>query len=115
MPNEKGETRRELYDRLGEEGIENKDTGEQLVAPELDIPFEGSHLWEWYHDLSNSVARVKDGVCCPIPPSEFIAWKEMNSLEIRSHEYKMLRAMDEAFCAATNVELAEYRERTKPQ
>lgn len=80
----------------------------------MNVPDAGLHLWNWYHDLSRSVRRVRDGVCEPIPPSEFIAWKQATKREVYPHEYEILREMDVVFVSMMNDELEAYRERTKP-
>jgi hypothetical protein len=69
------------------------------------------YLWNWYFDLSGSLRRVCDGICQPIPPSEFLAWKEASDVIVYPHEYAILRAMDRAYCEASNAELADARTR----
>lgn len=61
--------------------------------------------------LSKRVRRVKDGVCEPIPPSEYIAWKQATGNIIYPTEYGVLCAMDDAYCEEMNSELKDYRER----
>jgi len=79
-----------------------------LIVPQL-----GRHLWDWYFDLSDRVRRVRDGVCEPIPPTEFVAWCQATDNIVYPNEYAMLSAMDSAFCAEMNKELNDYNERQK--
>lgn len=71
----------------------------------------GQHVWEWYFDISEALVRIRDGVCIPIPPSEFVAWKEATGTIVHPHEYAILQAMDAAYCNEMNRELADHRER----
>lgn len=61
--------------------------------------------------LSARVRRVRDGTCEPIPPSEFIAWRDATGSIIYPTEYGILAAMDDAYCSEMAVELKDYRER----
>lgn len=73
----------------------------------------GRYLWDWYYDLSESIRRVRDGVCEPIPPSEYIAWLQATGNIVYAHEYAILRAMDDSYCTEMNSELSDYRERER--
>lgn len=99
MPDEKGVSRRERNERFSTD------------SPPLFVPDEGRYLWEWYEQLSSGVRRVEDGVCGPIPWSEYLAWSKVIGHIVRPREYAILRAMDEAFCTEMNKELADFRER----
>lgn len=101
QPNEKGQTRRERNDDFGEN------------SPTWIVPLSGRYLWNWFYELSNSLRRVRDGVCEPIPPSEFLAWKAATRNIVYPGEYDILRAMDAAFCAEMNQELRDFEERRK--
>ena len=100
-PDEKGQTRRERNDQFGE------------PAPPLIVPQSGQYLWEWYFDLTDSIRRIRDGVCEPFPPSEYMAWRHATGNIVYAHEYAILRAMDGAYCTEMNNELADYRERER--
>jgi hypothetical protein len=102
-PDEKGQTRRERNDQFGE------------PSPPLIVPQSGLYLWEWYFDLSDSLRRVRNGICEPFPPTEYIAWRAATGNIVYAHEYAILRAMDGAYCAEMNVELADYRARQKAE
>lgn len=102
MPDEKGRTRRERNTAFGDE-----------YSPEFSIPLIGRYLWDWYFDLSESLTRVRDGICEPIPPSEFIAWKTATGQIVYPSEYDILRAMDVAFCDEMNAEIEASRLRSK--
>lgn len=54
---------------------------------------------------------MRDGVCEPIPPSEFLAWAAATDTVIYPTEYKALRAMDRAYCTEMSKELKDYQER----
>ena len=96
---ENNETRRERNARFGKE------------SPEIVIPESGAYIWEWYQDLSAGVGRISDGVCDPIPWSEFLAWSSVTGAVVFPSEYAILRAMDAVFCEEMNKEFAAYRER----
>lgn len=85
------------------------------ISPAINIPSLGYYLWEWYFDLSDSIRRVRDGVCEPFPPSEFVAWRDASGNIVYPFEYAILRAMDGAYCAETNKELADYRARQEEE
>lgn len=95
---------------MGEEGVTDKETGEILVAPEIEIPEDCEHFWRLYFDVSNSLTRTVDGVCHQIPPSEWLAWSTLTGIKI---DYDVMRMMDDAFTIAMNRELEERRERSK--
>jgi hypothetical protein len=75
------------------------------------VPPAGRYLWDWYFDLSDSLRRVRNGACEPIPPSEFLAWREATGNIVYPSEYAILREMDGAYCDEMNKELSDYQER----
>lgn len=77
------------------------------------MPSSGRYLWDWYFDLATSLRRVRDGICEPIPASEYLAWKRATGEIVYTQEYAILRAMDIAYCDEMNKELADYRARQK--
>lgn len=106
---EDGSTRRELHQRLVDDGSTVVD-----LAPEPRIPLGGEHLWNWYFDLSDRLQRVRDGICSPVPPTEFRAWVQNTGEIVYPSEYAILGSMDVAFCDEMNKELADYRVRQEP-
>lgn len=107
LPDDKGETRRERYHAFDDE------TKAQLPQPpDFELPQSGMYLWNWYFNLSGCIRRVRDGICEPIPPSEFLAWKEATDTIVYPHEYAILQAMDAAYCEECNKELADARQRS---
>lgn len=103
IQDEKGESRRERNDSFGE------------TSPLLIIPPDGAYLWRHYWAISESVVRIQDGICRPIPPSEFNAWTAASGEVLYHHEYEILRAMDAAYCEEMNRELADFRDRQKAE
>ena len=101
-PNENGETKRARAERYG-------DAIDQ--PPPLIVPETGLYLWHWFWMISERLVRVRDGLCLPVPPSEFLAWCQLSDTIIHAHEYDILCAMDDAFCTETNAELLAYRNR----
>ena len=101
-----GKTRREKYQGL-------IDSGSNVVElpPEIIPPAGGQHLWEWYFDLSDRLIRNHDGVCHPIPPSEFAAWLAITNEIVYPSELAVLSAMDVAFCSEMGKELEAFRQR----
>ena len=53
--------------------------------------------------------RVLEGVCAPIPPSEWVAWREITANIVYAWEFDILAAMDVAFCDEVNKELEAKR------
>ena len=96
---ENKETRRERNARFGKE------------SPELIITAQWQYLWDWYEALSAGVGRAVDGVCNPIPWSEFLAWSSVSGVVVHPSEYAILRAMDAVFCEEMNKEFTAYRDR----
>lgn len=68
------------------------------------MPEAGEYLWDWYGDVSKRFVRVRDGVCLPIPPSEWLAWRDLTGNIVYSWEFDILHSMDVAFCDETNKE-----------
>lgn len=101
VPDEKGETRRERNERFDQDEL----------SPPLIIPPIGAYIWQWYHSLSARLRRVRDGVCEPIPPSEFAAWVSVTQTIIYPWEYNIISAIDDAYCDEMNKELKDYRAR----
>jgi len=69
------------------------------------VPPAGEHLWEWYFDAARRVRRITEGVCTPIPPSEWVAWRQITANVVYAWEFDILAAMDVAFCDEVNKEL----------
>lgn len=102
MPDENGQSRRDRYALIDDAPVE---------VPPLIIPEDGQHIWDWYFvdGLKSCIRRIHDGVCEPIPPSEYIAWAAMRRLIVRTAEYDILSVMDAVFCEEVNKELAANR------
>jgi hypothetical protein len=73
------------------------------------------YLWRTYWEISESVVRIHDGICRPIPPSEIASWMTINAEILYHNEVEILRAMDAAYCEEMNKELADYRDRQKAE
>lgn len=104
------------YDTLDENKKTRRERNEafgETYSPPLVVPQNGRYLWNWYFELSESIRRVRDGVCEPIPPSEFVAWTIASGNIVYSGEYAILRAMDRAYCDEMNIELTDYSIRRK--
>lgn len=78
-------------------------------APPLDIPEDVEHVWNWFISIGEVVGRVRDGVCDPIPPSEWLAWRTLTGEIVHLWEQEALFAMDVAFCDEMNKELEDKR------
>lgn len=98
-PDEKGEKRRDRNEKFG------------VDSPPLIVPLAGRYLWEWYFDVASGLRRVRDGVCEPIPHTEYQAWRVNTANIVYPVEHAILRDMDAAYCDETNKELAAYRDR----
>lgn len=78
------------------------------------MPEAGEYLWNWYFDISHRIGRVQDGVCRPIPPSEWIAWSTLTGNLAHRWEFAILAEMDTAYCSALTSELSEKVARETP-
>lgn len=108
QPDERGKTRRERNEDVSANGVD-------VVTPEFEIPEYGDYLWLWYHELSDALQRVSDGVCLPIPWTEYEAWHNIAGHEVRVAEFGVLRAMDIAFCSEMNKELKAFQDKRNAQ
>lgn len=97
------ETRRERNERVGE------------YCPELVIPDYGRYIWNWFVSLNQSISRIKDGVCQPLPPSEVLAWCKLTETIVYPVEYDILQGMDDAFCEETNLEFESIRSKQQEE
>lgn len=84
-----------------------------MPSPEIFISDSGQMLWDWFHEISRRLVRTRDGVCCPIPPSEFLAWREATGNIVYPSEYAILAAVDDAYCDEMGKELEAMRIRQK--
>lgn len=87
-----------------DEGVELK-----TPMPDFEVPEAGQYLWDWYKALSGRLQRNRDGVCSPIPPTEFAAWVNAMGLIVLPSEYECLCAMDIAYVEVMNEELEAKR------
>ncbi len=81
------------------------------------MPPVAQQLWDWYFEVDERISRIDDGVCKMIPPSEWLAWAQLTGNIVYSWEYDILAAMDSAYCAGVNGEIAAGRaleEKGKP-
>lgn len=86
-----------------------------MVSPELRIPYNGEHIWAWYFELANGVARITNGVCKPISWESLRAWSDITGNEVKPYEFEILRKMDLHFCAEMNIELEAFRLRQEEE
>jgi hypothetical protein len=103
MPDEHGVTRVDKYERMNQ------------PVPTLDVPEFGRYLWDWYFDISGRIRRMRDGVCEPIPPSEYVAWVELTGSIIYPSEFAILCAMDDQYCSEMSNEAKDYRQRLQDE
>jgi hypothetical protein len=97
-PDKDGETRRERNARFGQS------------SPEPFRPVKGRYLWEWFISASDFREFGEHGPKC-ITPGQWKFWAEINSVEVRPEEFKVLVRMDRSYINALNVELSEQRNR----
>jgi len=81
----------------------------EIDSPEFVIPQAGKHLWDWFAEINSVVSRVRDGHCCPLPPSEILAWVQLTGNIVYPSEYAILVAMDAEYCSEVNKEFAAVR------
>ena len=61
--------------------------------------------------MSDTLHRIRDSVCHPIPPTEFRAWCVLSGNIVYPHEYAIISGMDKVFCDEMNDELRNADER----
>lgn len=108
-PDEFGEIRRDRNETMAA----RSDT--DIETPPLIVPEYARHLWDWYLSISGGVRRVVDGVCGPIEPVQWVAWQGLSGEIVRPSDYAILRAMDDAYCVAMNLELRDYQARREAE
>ena len=54
---------------------------------------------------------MREGICHPIPPTEFKAWVEITNNIVKPVEFDILFEMDRMFCQEVNLELRSEREK----
>ncbi|MBD7952719.1 hypothetical protein H9654_00745 [Stenotrophomonas sp. Sa5BUN4] len=95
MADEQGETRRQRNERF------------EIATPDMDLPDEGLHVWEWFWDLS---ARRRAGPEA-LSYSDVGDWQRLLQLDLLPQEVAMLMAMDDKYLAAVREDQAAARER----
>ncbi len=95
MADEKGETRRERNARFGEE------------TPDVDVPDQGAHVWEWFWELSG---RRKTGPEA-LSFAEVGEWQRLTGQDVLPVEIEMLLSMDDAYLRAVREDQAAVRAR----
>ncbi len=98
-PDQNGETRRERNARFGVSS----------PAP-LRVNQKGRYLWEWFISAS-AFREYHDGQPRYITPDQWKFWAEINSVEVRLEEFKVLVKMDRAYIPALIAELSDQRQR----
>ena len=96
-PDEKGENRRQRNARFAAAADQPDPT------PEIDVPAEGSHLWEWFWTLS----RRRRGGPEAITYSEVADWQRLTGTAVRPEEIQVLMRMDDAFLSQVGEERRE--------
>lgn len=80
-------------------------------SPDLpDISDAAEHLWGWYFDIDKRISRDVEGIYRLIPPSEWLAWRDITRDLVHPWEFAILAAMDRAYTGAVNVEIEAGRE-----
>lgn len=113
MPDEGGkdrepQTRRERNEAAASEGVDVP------PSPPLSIPDCGRYIWDWFFAVSDAVGRIRNGACTRVPPTEWVAQlRDVMGVIVRPSEYATLQAMDRAYCAEMNKELADFEARRR--
>lgn len=87
-------TRREFNERFDEQSPEP-----------FELPDHVQYLWDWYFDADRRISRMLDGSYRLIPPSEWLAWRDITRSLVRTQEFAILAAMDRAYASAVNEEI----------
>ncbi|WP_425373340.1 phage tail assembly chaperone [Pseudochrobactrum asaccharolyticum] len=94
-PDHNGETRRQRYARVDE------------PSPHIVIPLAGSYLWEWFFDLSN----MRQEADKRISVADYDAWSRLTGRGMKPFEFKILKAMDEAYISSFRGEIRDNQAR----
>lgn len=95
MADESGETRRQRNARF------------EQVTPDVDVPEQGEHVWQWFWELSD---RRKSGPEA-INHADVDAWQRLGAHDVLPEEVAMVMAMDDAYMRAVREEQAAQRAR----
>lgn len=68
-------------------------------------------MWDWYHQISDMMRRVRDEGVEPIAPTEWLAWLTITGNLVRPAEMQILISMDQAYCSELGKELKSYYDR----
>ncbi|KRG47341.1 hypothetical protein ARC20_03150 [Stenotrophomonas panacihumi] len=99
MKDERGDTRRERNARFG------------IETPELEVPDEGGHLWEWFSELSNRRRTGPEALAF----AELGEWQRLTGQDVLPVEIEMLLSMDDAYLRAVREDQAAVRARVLEQ
>lgn len=96
-PDENGETRRVRNEKFG------------APSPELQVPDEAAHVWDWFWTLS---ARRRSGPEA-ISYAEIGEWQRLAGMPVRPEEVEMLIQMDNAYLDEVGLEQRAQAERAR--
>lgn len=99
MADEKGETRRERNARFGAE------------TPDIDVPHEGGHVWDWFWSLSNRRRTGPEALSF----AEIGEWQRLTGQDVLPVEIEMLLSMDDAYLRAVREDQAAVRAAVRGQ
>lgn len=91
MPDEKGETRRERNARF------------DVEAPDVEVPLEASHVWEWFWDISGRRRSGPEALTF----GDIASWISLLQLDVLPQEVAMLTAMDDQYLRAVREDQAD--------
>lgn len=93
-PDDKGETRRQRNARFGAQ------------SPDLEAPFAGELILEWFWHLS---AFRGEGVSGPAPirHADIRDWSVLSHTPLRPEEVTILLQLDQAYRSALSAEMAD--------
>lgn len=97
MPDAAGETRRDRNTKFGVE------------SPDIDVPPEGEHLWEWFWQVSRRRRTGPEAISY----TEVGEWQRLTDTAVLPEELDLLMLMDDAFLAEVRKEQREAEERAR--
>ncbi len=84
MADENGETRRQRNERFGAE------------SPDVDVPMEGAHVWDWFWALSGRRRSGPEALTF----ADVGEWQRLVMVDLLPQEVEMLMAMDDQYLRA---------------
>lgn len=82
-----------------------------MESPEIEVPLEGAHLWDWFWTLSSRRRGGPEALTF----AEVGEWQRLTQTMVRPEEVALLMKMDDAFLIEMGKEQKAAAERAREQ